>query len=84
MRLDRRLELLEKISRINEREVVWLVVVYDRSPGISAATEAEKEAAIARYKSEHPDWESKDFNIVYVVSERGKEMTERVIRGERT
>ena len=78
--LENRIEKLEKQAGASSKSPVTLVVVYDgQNP-----TEAEKEAAIEAYKAKNPDWEGKDFNVIYVTSEKAKELTERVIAGEGT
>lgn len=78
--LENRIEKLEQRTGASSKSPVTLVVVYDgQNP-----TEAEKEAAIEAYKAKNPDWEGKDINVIYVTSEKAKELTERVIAGEGT
>lgn len=75
--LENRVERLEKHTGASSKSPVTLVVVYDgQNP-----TEAEKETAIEAYKAKNPDWEGKDINVVYVTSEKAKELTERIITG---
>ena len=41
----------------------WLVVVYDDT---GKPSEAALEAAKAEYIAKHPDWQEKDFNVIWV------------------
>jgi len=78
--IESRIDKLEKQTGASSKSPVTLVVVYDgQNP-----TEAEKEAAIEAYKAKNPDWAEKDINVIYVTSEKAKELTERVIAGEGT
>ena len=79
--LENRIEKLEKQTGDNKAELVTLVVVYDDS---GKPSEAELEKAKAKYRKEHPDWQEQDFNVIWVIDAETKELTERVIAGERT
>ena len=73
------MRLYERISRLEKRAgdagspSVTLVVTY-----------AEEEAAVARYKAEHPGWEKTSMYVICVESEEAKRLTERLLAGERT
>ena len=79
--IESRIEKLEKQTGADKPEKPWLVVVYDdtRKP-----SETELEKAKAEYKAKHPDWQEQDFNVIWVMDAETKELTERVIAGERT
>jgi len=79
--LESRIEKLEKQTGANKAEPVTLVVVYDDT---GKPSEAELEKAKAEYKKEHPDWQERDFNVIWVTDEHTKELTKRVIAGEGT
>lgn len=74
-----RLKQLEKAT-VKEIPSPWLV--YVRSEG--ATDEDQREAAIADYNAKHPDWVGHDFNVIEVVDEECKQLTERVLNGEGT
>ena len=78
--IERRIEKLEEL-RANKSEPVWIVVVYNDT---GKPSEAELEKARIEYKKEHPDWEEKDINVIYVTSENAKKLTERILAGEGT
>ena len=77
--IEHRIEKLEKHTGAGKSDEVWLVVVYDDT---GKPSEAALEAAKAEYKAKHPDWQRRDFNVIWVMDEHTKELTERV--GERT
>ena len=79
--IESRIEKLEKQTGANKAEPVTLVVAYDDT---GKPSEAALEAAKAEYKAKHPDWQEQDFNVIWVTSEHAKELTERIISGERT
>ena len=81
----------QRLKKIEERLEQWagdrhrptLVVVYDSSMPIGP----QSQAAIAEYKARNPEYQIKDpkgFDVIYVVSETAKQLTERALRGERT
>ena len=52
-------------------------------PGATIIYIGDKDKAIAEYKAKHPEYEPSNKDIyVSVVSERAKELTERLIAGE--
>lgn len=61
--LEGRIERLEKQARADKAEKPWLIVGYDNTEEPSAA---ELEAAKAKYKEAHPDWEERDFNVIRI------------------
>ena len=74
-------EKLERRAGGNQRTT--LVVVYD--PIMPKGPKSQ--AAIAEYKAKNPRVRSEGaegFDVIYVVSETAKQLTERVIRGEGT
>ncbi len=79
--IESRIEKLEKQTRVNKAEPVWLVVVYDDT---GKPSEAALEAAKAEYKTKHPDWQERDFNVIWVIDAETKELTEQIIAGEGT
>ena len=85
MTLKRRLRKIEGMldhSREGRQRPI-ICVVYDSD----MPTEAQRETAIAEYKAKNPECvarEPKGFDVVYVVSETAKHLTEQVIRGEGT
>ena len=42
------------------------------------------EVSKADYIAKHPDYAEKDFDIIYVSDENAKQLTERLLAGERT
>lgn len=78
--LENRIEKLEKQTGDTE-EKPWLVVVYDDT---SKPSDAELEKAKAKYRKEHPDWQERDFNVIWVIDEECKRMTEEIIQGKGT
>ena len=78
MTLKKRIDELEKKTR--SKEPLRIIVVREGAE----PTEAQKEARIADYKAKHPDWQERDFNVIWVTDEDAKKNTERVIAGERT
>jgi len=79
--LENRIEKLEKHTGADTEGKPWLVVVYDDT---GKPSEAMLEAAKADYKAKHPDWQERDFNIIWVTDEEVKEGVKRLIAGERT
>ena len=79
--IESRIEKLEKQTGAGKPETPWLVVVYDNARNPS---EAILEKAKVEYKAKHPDWQGQDFNVIWVIDAETKELTERVIAGERT
>lgn len=75
-----RVERLERQSGVTEEIPPWLVVIYEDAKPSEAAVEAAK----ADYKREHPDWQGRDFNVIWVADAEAKKNVERVIAGERT
>lgn len=80
MNLDNRVKQLEKHKDTTETKP-WLVVVYD---GAKKPSDTALDKAKADYKAKHPDWQGRDYNVISVVSEKGKGLLERVLAGERT
>ena len=79
MSIKGRIEDLEKHT--DDAEVPpWLVVVHDDT---GKPSEAALEAAKAEYRATHPDWQERDFNVIWVINEDCKRMTEEVIQGKR-
>jgi len=76
-----RIENIEKHIGADIEEKPWLVVVYDDT---GKPSEAELEAAKAEYKAKHPDWQERDFNVIWVIDEATKEATEQLLAGEGT
>ena len=75
--IEHRIERLEKHTGAGKSDEVWIVVVRDtRKP-----SEAALEAAKSEYKAKHPDWQGRDFNVIWVMDEHTKELTEKI--GER-
>lgn len=59
--LENRIEKLEKhTGAIKSQAVIW--VLYDGQP---EPTEAQREAAIERYKGQHPDWQDQAIMVLY-------------------
>jgi hypothetical protein len=56
-------------------------LVYDDT---GKPSEAALEAAKAEYKATHPDWQERDFNVIWVTDEDCKRMTEEVLQGKGT
>ena len=79
--IESRIEKLEKQTTVNKAEPVTLVVVYD---GTGKPSEAELEKAKAKYRKEHPDWQERDFNVIWVIDEDCKRITEEVLQGKGT
>ena len=79
--LEKRIDKLEKSTGVGEQEKVWLVVVYDDT---GKPSEVALEAAKAEYKATHPDWQERDFNVIWVIDEDCKRMTEEVLQGKGT
>jgi len=77
MTLKKRIDELEK--KTGSKEPIWIIVVCEGAE----PTEAQKEARIADYKAKHPDWQGRDFNVIRVINEHAKELTERLLAGER-
>lgn len=96
--LENRIEKLEKQTGAGGKQQVKLVVVTGESnyDGMDSKTRAEAikshkeaanakvEAAIAEYIATHPECSEKDIDVITVTNENAKELTERVIAGERT
>ena len=80
MSIESRVEKLEKHTSDTEVKP-WLVVVYDDT---GKPSEAALEAAKADYKATHPDWQERDFNVIWVIDEDCKRMTEEIIQGKGT
>ncbi len=78
--IESRIERLERHAGDNEGKPC-LVVVYDDT---GKPSEAALEAAKAEYRAKNPNWQEKDFNVIWVIDEHTKELTERVIAGEGT
>ena len=76
--LENRISRLEKSTGDTE-EKPWLVVVYDAT---GKPREAVLEAAKADYKATHPDWQERDFNVIWVTNEKAKQLTGQLLRGE--
>ena len=79
--LENRIEKLEKHTGADTEEKPWLVVVYDDT---GKPSEAELEKAKADYKAKHPDWQERDFNVIWVIDEECKRMTEELVQGKGT
>ena len=77
---ENRIKKLEKRTSYTE-EKPWLVVVYDDT---GKPNEAALEEAKAKCRATHPDWQERDFNVIWVTDENAKQLAERVIAGERT
>ena len=98
MSIESRIEKLEKRTDVGKQEKVWLVVVtgelvcdgLDRETRMEAIETHKKQAdakvkvAIAKYRAAHPECSEQDINIITVMNEHTKQMTEAVIRGEGT
>ena len=80
MSLENRIDKLEKQMGADKPEKPWLVVVYDDT---GKPSEAKLEKAKTEYKAKHPDWQEQDFNVIWVTDAETKELTERLIAGER-
>ena len=78
--LESRIEKLEKHTGDTESPP-YLVVVYDDT---GKPSEAALEAAKVEYKAKHPDWQERDFNVIWVIDEDCKRMTEEIIQGKGT
>ena len=78
--LESRIDKLEKQTGIGKPEKPWLVVVYDDT---GKPSEAKLEKAKAEYKAKHPDWQEQDFNVIWVKDAETKELTERLMAGEK-
>jgi hypothetical protein len=78
--IESRIEKLEKQTGDTEVKP-WLVVVYDDT---GKPSEAVLEAAKADYKATHPDWQERDFNVIWAIDEDCKRMTEEVLQGKGT
>jgi len=97
MSIEKRLNKLEQSTGVGKKEV-WLVVVtgesvcddLDREARIEAIethkkqADAKAKAAIAEYRAAHPECSEQDINVITVINEKTKQMTEAVMRGERT
>ena len=89
--IESRIEKLEKSTGVGKQEKVWLVVVtgelvcdgLDRETRMEAI-ETHKKQSIAKYRAAHPKCSEQDINIITVINEQTKQMTEAVIRGEGT
>ena len=81
MSIERRIEKLEQSAGVGQQKEVWLVVVRE---GTGKPSEAALEAAKAEYKAKHPDWQGRDFNVIWVIDEDCKRMTEEIIQGKGT
>lgn len=79
--LGSRIEKLEKQTGASNTEQVTLVVVYDDT---GKPSEAALEAATVDYKAKLLDWQEQAFNVIWVIRTEAKELTERIIAGERT
>jgi len=79
--IESRIEKLEKQTGADKPEKPWLVVVYDDT---GKPSEAALEAAKAEYKAKHPDWQERDFNVIWVIDEETREGVQRVMDGEGT
>jgi len=77
--LENRVSKLEKHTYPEDK--VTLVIVY---PDGRNPSEAALEAAKAEYKVKHPDWQERDFNVIWVIDEATKEATEQLLAGEGT
>ena len=75
------LTLLSRAHLTSGRLLRWLVVVYDDT---GKPSEAELEKAKAKYRKEHPDWQERDFNVIWVIDEDCKRMTEEILQGKGT
>ena len=73
MSIEKRIEKMEKQTGA-KRQDIWLIVVREGEE----TTEAQKEAAIADYKANNPDWADKDINVIYVGDEETKDLIARV------
>ena len=96
MSIEKRIEELEKSTGVGKQEKVWLIVVTGESvwdglegEGRIEAIETHKKqadakvkVAIAKYQAAHPECSEQDINIITVMNEQTKQMTEAVIRGE--
>ena len=76
--LESRIEKLEKHTGARKSDEVWIVVVRENT---GEPSEAALEAAKREYKEKHPDWQGRDFNVIWVMDEHTKELTEKI--GER-
>jgi len=70
-------EKLEQSAGVGQQKEVWLVVVRE---GTGKPSKAALEAAKAEYKAKHPDWQGRDFNVIWIMNEHAKELTEYVGR----
>ena len=78
MNLEGRISKLEKHAVGDKPEPAWLVLVYDET---GKPNEAQLEQAKADYRREHPSWRG-EFRVIWVTTEKGKDATEALIRGE--
>ena len=78
--LDGRIRKLENHTGIRSQPVTLVVVAGETE----ADTEADQQKAIADYHAMNPDKADAEFNIIHVVTEYGRRLTERIIAGEGT
>ena len=96
MSIANRIKKLEQRTEANEPErAITLVIVtgdihteageeidWDAIKKHREAADAKVEAAIAEYRAKHPEDAEKKINTITVTSERAKELTEAILRGE--
>lgn len=76
---------IKKLEERSEGDNPHATIVYVYNDESETEAEAAKQKAIAEYKSKHPDWEPSPKGwYIHVRNERAKELTERIIAGERT
>lgn len=81
--IESRIEKLEQ-QRPDNRPTAAIVYVSGES-STEAEAEAAKQKAILDYKANHPSWEPSHRDLcIQVLNEHAKELTERIIAGERT
>ncbi|MBN2186012.1 MAG: hypothetical protein JW732_00995 [Dehalococcoidia bacterium] len=77
-----RIKRLEQ-QREADKPRATIVYVYDSKS--ETRTRSAKQKAIAEYKAKHPDWQPSPKDLyIQVIDTETKELTERVIAGERT
>jgi hypothetical protein len=95
MSIEGRIKKLEERSVANEPDrAITLVIVtgeidnkageidWDAIKKHREAADAKVKAAIAEYRAKHPEHTETGIDIICVVDERTKEMTERILKGE--
>lgn len=80
MSLETRVKQLEKHEDTTETKP-WLVIVYD---GSDKPSDTVLDKAKADYIANHPDYKGQAFNVIEVVDEECKRLTEDLLSGKGT